>query len=189
MSSSIDSWISELQIHQPLENSTHTMAYYANALVTSFLEKLPTKSWLGKRLVDCARLDQSDRQTMNLANNIWRVLTISDRIRSEIQGAEPNDVYIIRCGLTKHWSTATSIFESAMKLLFENNPAASRNSQMGARTHIKLGMLLSLRDPGCVRRWNELIHAIQLDEQSLVENGVIRPSASLLSPPRSPDGL
>jgi len=189
MSSSIESWISELHIHQPLENSQHTMAYYANALVSSFLEKLPTKSWLGKRFVDVARQDESDRTTMNLANNIWRALTISDRIRAEIKGCEADDVFIIRCGLTKHWSIVTSILETAMKLLFENNPAASRSSLIDARNQIRLGMLVALRDHKCVRRWNELIHAIQLDEQSLVENELIRPASTLLSPPRSPDGL
>nr|WKE35293.1 hypothetical protein [Plasmopara viticola lesion associated mononegaambi virus 9] len=189
MSSSIESWVSGLQIQQPLENSPHTASYYANALITSFLEKLPTKSWLGKRLVDCARLDQSDRATINLANNIWRALTISDRIRSEVQGANPNDTYVIKCGLTKHWNTATSILETSMKLLFENNPAASRATTMGARTHIKLCMLLALRDVRCVARWNALIHAIQLDEQSLIDEGLIRPAALTITPPQSPAGL
>lgn len=189
MSSSIESWVSGLQIQQPLENSPHTASYYANALITSFLEKLPAKSWLGKRLVDCARLDQSDKATMNLANNIWRALTISDRMRSEVSSTDPHDTFVIKCGLTKHWDTATSILETSMRLLFENNPAASRAATMNARTHIKLCMLLALRDVRCVSRWNELITAIQLDEQSLIDEGLIKPAAPLITPPQSPAGL
>lgn len=190
MSSSIESWVSELQIHQPLENSPNTAAYYANALVTSFLDKLPARSWLGKRMADCAQQDGSDIHTVALANNIWRSLNILDRIRVEIRRqGNPSKVHDVKCRTHKHWVAATEIVDSSMRTLFENNPAMTRSSAVTPRLTVQLCLLFSLRDPTCVRRWSQLIQNIQLEEEGLIDEDVIPPRSTLLSLNKSPEGL
>jgi len=155
----------------------------ATEVLSTYLESLPTRSWIGKILWDhVVSQDDRDSQAVSFAKRIWIRLMSLERLAIDtnysllIPSSSKYPLRILSQSLNEHWKRLNRMLTKFFIQFVRSNPAALNSRFLPAERLVKLALHHSIKKPSSRSLWETFLdlspeESKAADSENLLTNG------------------
>lgn len=159
--------------------------YLARLRVKSFLIGLPSRSWLGKHIADCATIQNGVSKTViEFTGSLWLSLIKCEDYQRQIlyqsitvSPLVPDSDQYLRV-FASCWKKCGQILEDTAAAMIQNNPAYLRTQTFTPEKFIEMVIINSLVVNSSCRRWVRLSNLLQFTVHRISEEVIPCPRSS-----------
>lgn len=158
---------SQLGSGSPAKELSSSSEYLARVKIQEYYLALPSKSWLGKHLVDCSHRETYNRDDIvTLAGELWTLMIDAEGYQRDLLYAGLNHP-ACKAELERYqnvfstcWDKCRRILEDTASAMIQINPAYMRAPSFELQHFVQMVMTRSFQGPNTRRRWRRIANLL-----------------------------